>query len=1037
MVKLITTDSYQNVFNLLNDCLSNSANSLDGENLIFCEEKISLMVERLICERFGGSFNTEVYSFGNFLRVSKPNENALSKEGSAMVVQRILSSISLDCFRGNKSTLAPTLFELIIQLKSANVTPDDLIFAMQKTNGVLKNKLSDIAKAYTAYENYLLENGYEDQSSMLSYLPEILENSQRVAKANVYVVGFTSFTSQTRSAVRSLIKTAKNVTAILVEGQNDFAFVNETSKAFELCCQQEDLTCIKQKSNGNYLLESNVITQNLFNPKSVVKPVDTKRVHYLTAKNTYEEIERVAESIKKAVMNGEIRYRQAVVALADADTYREHIKACFDMLSIPYFLDEKKKPAHHPLVLLILNYVDIFRKGFESESLCAFFKNPLICKDKAFADAFERYLKKYNLFYSAFKSPFAFDAQEFGDTTEFEKFRVKINELFTLFNPIAFLEKINAKEQLEDYSRLLEEGGEAEESAITLQIYGAVEKLLTEISAFLGGVNLSYTEYKNVLLGGINALELSIIPQYNDAVFIGGYKEVSLRPASYLYAVGLTSEVPSGKEDVALISDAEIDALADLKVMIEPKIRVVNHRVKESLVLGLGAFSEKLFLSYPLTSKNGGKNSKSEVLAFMEEAFNMQEFPKADGFLTDRQSLLSYAKSCSDFYDGKTLDIEDATSYYYLCKDQNLNRLAMVSGKELKIRLEENKRAVIKDVTSPTTIEDYYKCPYRAFLSHGLRLKEQDEGSVNALSYGNLMHELFAEYLKNISKVYDKQSSDALFDSLVESLLARPEYKRFEGDGAKWSSISRALLECKKFCFKCYLASQNSEFKTLPENVEVSFGREKKGVKSYPAISLNGGKVKLTGKIDRVDTCGDYCRVIDYKTGSADASNDKLFAGLKLQLYLYGAAVSDKKLAGMYYLPVNDSFKAEDKKQKTLVVGKTLDDVEVVHKQDTALNQNQTSDIIPVEFSEKNEGYKGVTSKENLDAMVEYALKISEKAAEQMQDGVIVASPYEKTCEHCPYVSMCQTQEENVRKVKSVSDDTFYKTIKGEDDAQT
>ena len=53
-----------------------------------------------------------------------------------------------------------------------------------------------------------------------------------------------------------------------------------------------------------------------------------------------------------------------------------------------------------------------------------------------------------------------------------------------------------------------------------------------------------------------------------------------------------------------------------------------------------------------------------------------------------------------------------------------------------------------------------------------------------------------------------------------------------------------------------------------------------------------------------------------------------------------------------------------------------------------------------------------------------------------MQDGVIVASPYEKTCEHCPYVSMCQTQEENVRKVKSVSDDTFYKTIKGEDDAQ-
>ena len=99
MVKLLLTDSYYEIFNVLSTSLKGKANSLDGRNLIFCEEKISLMAERKICADFGGTFNTDVYSFGNFLRVNKYLDGVLSKEGSAMVVKRILSTISLGCLR--------------------------------------------------------------------------------------------------------------------------------------------------------------------------------------------------------------------------------------------------------------------------------------------------------------------------------------------------------------------------------------------------------------------------------------------------------------------------------------------------------------------------------------------------------------------------------------------------------------------------------------------------------------------------------------------------------------------------------------------------------------------------------------------------------------------------------------------------------------------------------------------------------------------------------------------------------------------------
>ena len=69
--RLIITDSYFNIFPVLTSCLKGKTNTLDDKNVVFCEEKFSLMAERYICSELSGSFNTDVYSFGNFLRKKK------------------------------------------------------------------------------------------------------------------------------------------------------------------------------------------------------------------------------------------------------------------------------------------------------------------------------------------------------------------------------------------------------------------------------------------------------------------------------------------------------------------------------------------------------------------------------------------------------------------------------------------------------------------------------------------------------------------------------------------------------------------------------------------------------------------------------------------------------------------------------------------------------------------------------------------------------------------------------------------------------
>ena len=115
--RLIVTDSQFNVFTVLSKTLDGKTGGVDGKNLIFCDEKVSLMAERIICERHKGSFNTDVYSFGNFLRVKKLMPNILSREGSAMAVKRVLAQANLKCFSPSRTSLAPSLFDLIIQLK--------------------------------------------------------------------------------------------------------------------------------------------------------------------------------------------------------------------------------------------------------------------------------------------------------------------------------------------------------------------------------------------------------------------------------------------------------------------------------------------------------------------------------------------------------------------------------------------------------------------------------------------------------------------------------------------------------------------------------------------------------------------------------------------------------------------------------------------------------------------------------------------------------------------------------------------------------
>ncbi|MBR0189249.1 MAG: PD-(D/E)XK nuclease family protein, partial [Clostridia bacterium] len=394
--------------------------------------------------------------------------------------------------------------------------------------------------------------------------------------------------------------------------------------------------------------------------------------------------------------------------------------------------------------------------------------------------------------------------------------------------------------------------------------------------------------------------------------------------------------------------------------------------------------------------------------------FERLKFPPYDGYITKAEGARSFSRDCNRF---ASLKIDDFSvqSGFYAATNGEPERIVNYANKEVKIKLDGKKGALLRGVTSPTTIEDYYACPYRSFLIHTLKVKERETGKVNALSVGNLMHEIFNGFIGRVEEATDKDKTDALFDEIAAEVLKKDEYARFD-DAESSFGVRLALKECNKYCYDMSRFYSVTAFKTDKTHLERSFGYYDKDGNSYPAVDLLGGRVKLAGKIDRVDEYKDYFRITDYKTGGSEVGDDKIFAGVKLQLYLYSLAVTDKTLAGAYYLRVNDEYKAADGKVKPLFEGKTALDVD-------ALNESE-GEFIPTDG--KNKAVKA----ETLIQVQKYVKALAEQAAEQLSDGVIVPSPYAGTCAYCDFAAMCSKALAE-RKVSGVDTEFIAESVKG------
>ena len=118
------------------------------------------------------------------------------------------------------------------------------------------------------------------------------------------------------------------------------------------------------------------------------------------------------------------------------------------------------------------------------------------------------------------------------------------------------------------------------------------------------------------------------------------------------------------------------------------------------------------------------------------------------------------------------------------------------------------------------------------------------------------------------------------------------------------------------------------------------------------------------------------------------------------------------------------AYKKQDEDIPPLADGRTLEEKQAIIEQDSTFFDNGVSQFLPTKLDAKG-NINNVLSKQALEHYINYAVSMSEQAVEQLKQGSIVPSPYDKECSYCKFRGLCPNEEGQGRQIEKVKEQTI------------
>ena len=965
--------------------------NLSEKNLVVVPDSFSMQAESLIFDvlQIKTTFNIAVVGIsrlaGKLLREHNEEFERISGLDEIVYTYEAIKKCEGEFlyFKNNGMDLALQILEILKQFFNCELAPEDIKDCNDEN---LSKKMHDLRLVYAEYIRLL-----ENKLDLVKLLDFFLEKDFDLSNYNLYFVNFDSFSTKIFSFICALAKKVKKIVIGVAKplgyGNAYIYETDTTKKMLSLATEKGILVKVKERES-NLSEEKLAVLKNAFS----LQPEKFKEGYFINLVPTSadDELEFVAKYISFTIHSG-ARFKDFAIAVPE-EGYFKKIAKLFSKYDIPVYADYTLSLGDVAVSKFFLKMLSL-QSGVGKEDIEYLLFSPLTGIENAdellkIVDYYQTDgMGEFKLHSNALDDIFSLlsSFKKEGEISEFVQVSLEILELIK--NNIANLNIFDLQKQSEN------------EQAI---VY--IEKILKEIAG--KKIALKMSDYQTLISTIFASIKVETVPSYIDAVFVGDATKSYFQDVPYLFVLGATaSALPRTEKDNGILTDEDLSKLNYLK-QIEPEIRVINRRNRLKLYEVLAHADKALFISTPL-GKEGRKAGFVEDLikVFGDKCVlhtaSMQNFNRPDLDEAGKDKLMFFHLA------NRRVANENLQKLMPSLDERRINSALDVVGKDIfAYNYEKIAFSPLSDKISASQLECYFGCPFRHFVSYTLKIKEKEFARIDKRKIGIFKHDLAKLFVEEknfkIKSVSERE---------VEEFLRRKFKALSEKHFDKYSLSNRALMrniykEGKVLLLNLVYEQKQSDFEILSveEKVESKIGEK-----------------KFVGYIDRVDRYKNYFRIIDYKTGTVDGLLKDLFYGRKLQLFLYGKVAGEKlkkECAGLYYFDCKNKFKKKDDKTKILN-GITLKDNEVVYATDFRLQDlNFRSDLIGAEKKAKSDGFdfKYGNFASDLDRYFDYAVVVSEKAIEEIEDGYIEPKPLDKECDFCPYHAVCKFSENKARK---------------------
>lgn len=707
-------------------------------------------------------------------------------------------------------------------------------------------------------------------------------------------------------------------------------------------------------------------------------------------------LKAVARRINNLVYGGARYGDMCVVTSAAAE-----LKRIFTEHNIPFFADNSSKLIAHPLAGYVSAALDCVRRGYKRSDMIKLAKNPCSGIDRRDADELENYCNAFLVEYLGFFRPFS------EKNVMAERARTKLARLIEPFalavksadGPEAFCAAVSELVSV----AVCESDGAADK----------IEGLLGQLKELLP-VRCSVRLAEECFAEGLASAKVGQLPAYSDTVTVGMPEVFRGQRYGHVFIVGFNDgELPAFVNDEGLLSDSECAAL---DCGIEPTTAEINARAAEE-IRQIACDAPDLFI----TVADGNVKPSGVLKAMLGNGCVKSSYAEESAALRMDDELRSSLTldMCADRASALELMITGARDGIPTASSV----AAAVDGAEKYLNPRtydcetvDSRGLYFKDGNvGVTELGSYFSCPRMHFYAYGLRLKKRDTGEMTGLDVGNFLHSV-AERFAALPK--ERQTAATARVIAAEIARSQPKYILEANAGLADRVCDEAVRLCAVIKNQLDAGSYDSYA------LEAGFGPDGR----FPPLELSTGStdVRLSGKIDRVDTGDGFARVIDYKTGSTRFSFSEVYYGRQLQLPLYMRVALDgieretgvrPQAGGMFYFPfrirwsdADEDYRLDglfDSSPRSLTAhdGGFLD--EEKHKSTVIKCSGVYRDGILKTYRPPKTAVTG----EYIDSVCDYAVAAASRAADEIYDGYAAPAPLvasDKTpCAYCDYRDMC------------------------------